>query len=66
MLYSMNYSTNRLEMAVFSRFEQEAGGELMTATLCLLETSRHGLLETELLALLGNKENTSCPEFTGH
>ena len=44
-------------MDVFSRFEQEAGGELMAATLCQLEVSRHGLLETELLALLGEKSN---------
>ena len=52
-----------LEMDVFSRFEEEAGGMLMTATLCLLEVSRHGLLETELLALLGNPENLKPSEF---
>ena len=50
-------------MEVFSRFEAEAGGPLMKATLCLLEVSRHGLLETELLALLGNKQNTECPAY---
>ena len=50
-------------MEVFKRFEDEAGGRLMKATLCLLETSRHGLLETELLALLGNPNNTQPPDF---
>ena len=30
----------------------EYGSELVTATLCLIETSRYGLLETELLELL--------------
>ena len=50
-------------MDVFSRFEKETGGMLMTATLCLLEVSRHGLLETELLALLGSPENLKPPEF---
>lgn len=54
-----------LEIDVFSRFEQEAGGTLMTATVCLLEVSRHGLLETELLALLGNSRNLQPPDFTG-
>jgi len=52
-----------LEMDVFTRFEQEAGGTLMTATLCLLEVSRHGLLETELLALLGDTNNLKPPEY---
>ena len=50
-------------MDVFSRFEQEAGGELMAATLCQLEVSRHGLLETELLALLGEKSNLKPPAY---
>ena len=30
----------------------EYGGDLIVATLCLVETSRFGLLETELLELL--------------
>ena len=30
----------------------EFGGDLIVATLCLVETSRFGLLETELLELL--------------
>ena len=50
-------------MDVFSRFEKETGGVLMKATLCLLEVSRHGLLETELLALLGDENNINCPEY---
>ena len=57
------FSFFSLEMDVFTRFEQEAGGTLMTATLCLLEVSRHGLLETELLALLGDTNNLKPPEY---
>lgn len=52
-----------LEIEVFTRFETETGGPLMKATLCLLEVSRHGLLETELLALLGDSNNIECPPF---
>ena len=48
---------------MFTRFEKEAGGTLMTATLCLLEVSRHGLLETELLALLGDSNNLKPSEY---
>jgi len=53
-----------LEMEVFKRFETETGGPLMKATLCLLEVSRHGLLETELLALLGDSNNIECPPYS--
>ncbi len=35
----------------------------MIATLCLLEVSRHGLLETELLALLGDENNLVPPAY---
>ncbi|XP_022087926.1 telomerase protein component 1-like [Acanthaster planci] len=42
---------------VFTRFEQENGGTLLSATLCLLETSATGLLETELLKILGDEDN---------
>ena len=31
------------------RIVEEYGGDLVVATLCLVETSRFGLLETELL-----------------
>ncbi|XP_071952526.1 telomerase protein component 1-like [Antedon mediterranea] len=42
---------------VFERFEEENGGQLLVATLCLLETSATGLLETELLQILGDEDN---------
>ena len=44
----------RLLDQVFDRFERENGKELLVATLCLMECSAKGLLETELLLLLGN------------
>ena len=37
-------------------FEQDSGGSLVVATVCLLECSRYGLLETELLSILGKIE----------
>ena len=40
-----------------ARFEEENGGYLVVATLCLLETSAKGLLETELLSLLADEDN---------
>nr|XP_054769175.1 telomerase protein component 1-like [Lytechinus pictus] len=42
---------------VLERFEDESGGSLMVATLCLLECSSSGLLEAELLAILGDEDN---------
>lgn len=42
---------------VFDRFEEENGGNLLTATLCLLEASQTGLLEVELLSILGDEDN---------
>ncbi|XP_065072260.1 uncharacterized protein LOC135696706 [Rhopilema esculentum] len=62
-IHSLPNDLISLEIDVFSRFEEEAGGQLMIATLCLLEVSRHGLLETELLALLGDKNNLKPPEY---
>ena len=47
----------RLEMAVLSRFERENGGELLIGALCLLEVSKRGLLEVELVTILGDEEN---------
>ncbi|EDV28707.1 Telomerase protein component 1 [Trichoplax sp. H2] len=41
-----------LEQILMS-FEQDIGGSLLVATVCLLECSRYGLLETELLSILG-------------
>ena len=49
---------------VLGRFEQENGGHLVVATLSLLECSSNGLLETELLSILGNPDNAAI--LTGH
>ncbi|XP_072035865.1 TPR repeat-containing protein DDB_G0287407-like isoform X2 [Amphiura filiformis] len=50
---------------VLQRFEQENGGNLLVATMCLLECSSHGLLETELLAILGDEDNLMPPDEKG-
>ena len=42
---------------VLGRFEKENGGYLVVATLSLLECSSNGLLETELLSILGDESN---------
>ncbi len=47
---------------MFTRFEEENGGLLLVATLCLLETSVTGLLETELLQILGDEDNLMPPD----
>ncbi|XP_038068590.1 telomerase protein component 1-like isoform X1 [Patiria miniata] len=47
---------------ILTRFEQENGGEMLVATLCLLECSCHGLLETELLSILGDEDNLMPPK----
>ncbi|XP_065641448.1 nephrocystin-3 isoform X1 [Hydra vulgaris] len=62
-IFSLPDDLINLETEVFTRFESESGGVLMKATLCLLEVSRHGLLETELLALLGNSSNIQYTEY---
>ena len=36
---------------------------MVIATVCLLETSRHGLLETELLELLADENNLTPTEY---
>ena len=36
---------------------------MVIATVCLLETSRHGLLESELLELLADENNLTPPEY---
>ncbi|KAI0212081.1 hypothetical protein LSAT2_003023 [Lamellibrachia satsuma] len=51
-----------LENQVLERFEQESGGELLTATLCLLEVSQRGLLETELISILTSCDNIMPPK----
>ena len=44
-------------MEVLSRFERENGGELLVGALCLLEVSSRGLLEVELVTILGDEDN---------
>lgn len=53
-----------LEEQVLTRFEEENGGQIVVGTLCLLETSRHGLLETELLQLLADETLLVPPKYT--
>ena len=52
----------RLEQFILSRFEAENGGELLIATLSLLEVSARGLLEIEMKIILGGEENLMPPE----
>ncbi|XP_013381732.1 TPR repeat-containing protein DDB_G0287407 isoform X2 [Lingula anatina] len=47
---------------VLERFEAETGGSLLVATLCMIEVSKGGLLESELLLLLADEENLMPPE----
>ncbi|XP_071785038.1 telomerase protein component 1-like isoform X1 [Asterias amurensis] len=46
---------------ILTRFEKENGGKMLVATLCLLECSCHGLLETELLSILGDEDHLMPP-----
>ncbi len=46
---------------VLERFEHENGDLLVVATLCLLEASRGGLLESELLDILGDEADLVPP-----
>lgn len=46
---------------VLSRFERTPSGNLVTATLCLLEASSAGLLELEMRQILGNKSTLMPP-----
>ena len=52
-----------LEEQVLTRFEEENGGKIVVATVCLLETSRHGLLETELLQMLADESLLVPPAY---
>lgn len=52
-----------LEEQVLTRFEEENGGQVVVATVCLLETSRHGLLETELLQMLAEETTLTPPPY---
>ena len=49
---------------MLSRFEKENGGELLVAAVCLLEVSARGLLEIELLQILGDEDNLMPPPKT--
>jgi len=51
----------RLEGQILERFEEENGGRLLIATLCLLEVSSRGLLEVELLSILADEDNLAPP-----
>ncbi len=51
----------RLLQQVLTRFEEEGGGHLLVATLCLLEVSSTGLLESELLQILADEEHIMPP-----
>ncbi|XP_064604560.1 TPR repeat-containing protein DDB_G0287407-like isoform X2 [Liolophura sinensis] len=51
---------NLLEQ-LLTRFEGERGGHLIVATLCLLESSNAGLLESELRHILGNEATLMPP-----
>ena len=61
--FTVNSFHFSLEEQVLSRFEEENGGQLVVATVCLLETSRHGLLESELLELLADENNLTPTEY---
>ena len=52
-----------LEEQVLTRFEEENGGQIVVGTVCLLETSRHGLLETELLQMLADESTLTPPPY---
>ena len=47
---------------MLARFEQEGGGHLLVATLCLIEVSTFGLLESELLNMLADEDNLLPPD----
>ncbi len=47
----------RIEQQVLDRFELENGGDLLVGAVCLLEVSVRGLLEVELLTILGDEDN---------
>jgi len=53
-------------MSVLRRFEAEGGGHLLVATLCLIEVSTFGLLESELLSILADEENLLPPDMAAY
>lgn len=61
----MSTLCDRMLEQVFERFEHEmedSDGELLRATLCLLEVSSHGLLEAELLEILADQDQLMPPK----
>lgn len=46
---------------LLKRFEGECGGTLIVATLCLLEASAAGLLESELRHILADEDKLMPP-----
>lgn len=52
----------RLLQQVLRRFEKETDRVLLISTLCLLEASRFGLLEFELLEILKDREDLEYRE----
>ena len=60
MYYELSVYSSLLE-EILERFEGESGGPLKVATLCLLEASASGLLESELLTILGNEKDLVPP-----
>ena len=59
--YQQYYATcrynSRLLEQVMNRFVEDGAGDLLVATLCLIEVSQRGMLETELLDILADENN---------
>ena len=53
---------SRLEIQIIERFERESNPTLLVATLCLMEASARGLLETELLHILADEDHLAMPD----
>jgi hypothetical protein len=64
LLHDEIFTFFRLEGQILERFEVENDGKLLIATLCLLEVSNGGLLEVELLAVLGDEDNLMPRKLT--
>ena len=55
------FSVNSILDNLLGQLEKEDGGELLVATLCLLEASAAGLLESELRTLLADEAALKPP-----
>ena len=64
--FNLKFSLHCFSLLAFvlSRLEKEdeGSGHLLVATLCLIEVSTFGLLESELLTILGDEEHLMPPE----